>query len=85
MFITNFVIFAIINVLHLTQAILEPLSSLAPAPASMLIILVDGLCEAEHHRPDYGHTLASFLAAHALSFPPWLKVGGIFCQNFGRK
>ena len=60
--------------MHLPQAILEPLSSLAPAPASMLIILVDGLCEAEHHRPDYGHTLASFLATHAHSFPPWLKI-----------
>lgn len=38
------------------------------------IILVDGLCEAEYHRPDHGDTITSFLAKHTPSFPPWLKV-----------
>ena len=36
--------------------------------------MVDGLCEAEYHRPDYGDTIASFLTRHALQFPHWLKV-----------
>ena len=36
--------------------------------------LIDGLCEAEIHRPDYGDTLATFLCKHLLNFPPWLKI-----------
>ncbi|KAG7298831.1 hypothetical protein JYU34_017281 [Plutella xylostella] len=38
------------------------------------IILVDGLCEAEYHRPDHGHTIASFLGRHVAEMPSWLKV-----------
>ena len=58
--------------LHL--GILQPLSSTTPASSSCLWILVDGLCEAEHHRPDHGHTLASFINKHLQHFPPWLKI-----------
>ena len=35
---------------------------------------MDGLCEAEQHRPDYGDTLATFLAKHYHLFPSWLKI-----------
>lgn len=38
------------------------------------LLVVDGLCEAEYHRPDYGDTIGSFLVRHALQFPHWLKV-----------
>lgn len=39
-----------------------------------LIVLIDGLNEAEFHRPDYGDTLCSFLSRNVQKFPPWLKV-----------
>ncbi|CAG05952.1 unnamed protein product [Tetraodon nigroviridis] len=39
-----------------------------------LIVLVDGLNEAEFHRPDYGDTLTSFLSKNIQKFPSWLKV-----------
>lgn len=39
-----------------------------------LIILIDGLNEAEFHRPDYGDTLTSFLTKNVLKFPSWLKI-----------
>jgi len=61
----------------LITGILEPLnmlSSTGKIPASMCIIVVDGLCEAEQHRPDYGDTLTSFLAKHLPHFPSWLKI-----------
>ena len=38
------------------------------------LIVVDGLCEAEYHRPDYGDTVGSFLVRHALHFPHWPKL-----------
>ncbi|KAG8223991.1 hypothetical protein J437_LFUL012094, partial [Ladona fulva] len=41
---------------------------------SICIILVDGLCEAEYHRPDFGPSLGSFLAAHSQRFPKWLRL-----------
>ncbi|XP_036670829.3 protein TANC2 isoform X2 [Drosophila suzukii] len=58
-------------------AILEPLSQLHRAgkiPAKVAVILVDALCEAEYHRPDHGHTIASFLAQLTPHFPAWLKL-----------
>ena len=61
----------------LINGILEPLNTLSSTgkiPASMCIIVVDGLCEAEQHRPDYGDTLASFIAKHLVQFPSWLKI-----------
>jgi len=61
----------------LVAGILEPLKTLQEAGkicSSLAIILIDGLCEAEQHRPDYGDTLATFLATHCHLFPPWLKI-----------
>lgn len=61
-----------------TRGILEPLASIQELEGlprgEHLFILIDALCEAEYHRPDYGDTIASFLAKHAASFPPWLKI-----------
>ncbi|KAJ8254414.1 hypothetical protein COCON_G00210260 [Conger conger] len=39
-----------------------------------LIILIDGLNEAEFHKPDYGDTIVSFLHKTVGRFPPWLKL-----------
>jgi hypothetical protein len=62
----------------LLEGILGPLAALQRAgrlPSSTpALILLDGLCEAELHRPDYGDTIAGFLARHLDSFPAWLKV-----------
>ena len=61
----------------LIHGILEPLNSLrrlGRLSGQTCIILIDGLCEAEIHRPDYGDTLATFLCKHLLNFPPWLKI-----------
>ena len=61
----------------LIEGILEPLANLrrlGRLTGQTCIILIDGLCEAEIHRPDYGDTLATFLCKHLLSFPPWLKI-----------
>lgn len=60
-----------------TRGILEPLASLirnGKIDHHNCVILVDGLCEAEYHRPDHGDTIATFLAKHMPSFPSWLKV-----------
>ena len=59
------------------NGILEPLAGLKrcpPAADDVCLVVVDALCEAEYHRPDYGDTIGSFLARHALQFPHWLKV-----------
>ncbi|XP_022255135.1 protein TANC2-like [Limulus polyphemus] len=63
--------------LAFVKGVLEPLHSLrrlGRAPNIVCVVLVDGLNEAEYHRPDYGDTLACFLSRHILRFPPWLKV-----------
>nr|CAD7458980.1 unnamed protein product [Timema tahoe] len=63
--------------LAFTRGVLEPLGGLRRAgriPGKQCLVLVDGLCEAEYHRPDHGDTLAQFLARHILHFPPWLKI-----------
>ncbi|KAL2076492.1 hypothetical protein ACEWY4_027911 [Coilia grayii] len=39
-----------------------------------LVILIDGLNEAEFHKPDYGDTIVSFLCKTIDRFPPWLKL-----------
>lgn len=39
-----------------------------------LIVLIDGLNEAEFHKPDYGDTIVSFLTKTINRFPPWLKL-----------
>jgi len=61
----------------LVTGILQPLNSLSSSgkiPATISIILVDALCEAEQHRPDFGDTLATFIAQNLPNFPSWLKV-----------
>ena len=55
-------------------ALLQLLAPLQLAKGQVGLVLVDGLDEAEHHRPDYGPTLASFLARHLHTFPPWLRL-----------
>ena len=59
------------------QGVLRPLArlhSLGQLPQSPLFLVVDGLCEAEQHRPDTGPTISSFLSDHVDQFPPWLKL-----------
>lgn len=43
-------------------------------PEEDYIILVDGLNEAEFHKPDYGDTIASFVTKILSKFPVWLKL-----------
>lgn len=57
--------------------ILEPLSTLrrvGKISGKNCLILIDGLCEAEYHRPDHGDTIGSFLAKMMDHFPSWLKI-----------
>uniref|UniRef100_A0A3P8VWY2 Tetratricopeptide repeat, ankyrin repeat and coiled-coil containing 1 n=1 Tax=Cynoglossus semilaevis TaxID=244447 RepID=A0A3P8VWY2_CYNSE len=59
------------------RGVLEPLSNLRKErriPEEDLIILVDGLNEAEFHKPDYGDTIASFITKIITKFPSWLKL-----------
>ncbi|XP_052754822.1 protein TANC2 isoform X3 [Galleria mellonella] len=59
------------------RGIIEPLIILmknGSIETGNCIVLIDGLCEAEYHRPDHGHTIASFLAKHVPEMPTWLKV-----------
>ncbi|KAF0310719.1 Protein TANC2 [Amphibalanus amphitrite] len=61
----------------LQRGVLEPLASLrhtGKLPAHICIIVVDALCEAEYHKPEYGDNLAAFLARHLTKFPSWLKL-----------
>ncbi|XP_061829737.1 protein TANC2 isoform X2 [Nerophis lumbriciformis] len=63
----------------LQKGILEPLDALYKEKALHLdgagiILLIDGLNEAEFHRPDYGDTLTTFLSRNIHTFPPWLKI-----------
>lgn len=53
--------------LALCQGILEPLHALrrlGRLANQTCVIVIDGLGDAEIHRPDHGYTLASFLAKH---------------------
>lgn len=43
-------------------------------PDEDYIILIDGLNEAEFHKPDYGDTIVSFLSKMIGKFPRWLKL-----------
>ncbi|XP_059092196.1 protein TANC2-like isoform X3 [Tigriopus californicus] len=59
------------------QGIMEPLHALrrlGRLSSDTCLIVIDGLCDAEIHRPDHGHTLASFLSKHLEHFPDWLKI-----------
>ncbi|XP_073997696.1 zinc-RING finger and ankyrin repeat domain-containing protein rolling pebbles isoform X4 [Rhodnius prolixus] len=58
------------------RGIMEPLAALrrvGKISCHRCVVLVDGLCEAEYHRPDTGDTIGSFLARHAHAAPAWLK------------
>ncbi|KAF6730029.1 Protein TANC2 [Oryzias melastigma] len=60
------------------RGVLEPLDALYKerkiSSEEDLIILIDGLNEAEFHKPDYGDTIVSFLTKTINKFPPWLKL-----------
>uniref|UniRef100_A0A3B3VW56 Tetratricopeptide repeat, ankyrin repeat and coiled-coil containing 2 n=1 Tax=Poecilia latipinna TaxID=48699 RepID=A0A3B3VW56_9TELE len=60
------------------RGVLEPLDALYKerkiSSEEDLIILIDGLNEAEFHKPDYGDTVVSFLTKTIHKFPPWLKL-----------
>uniref|UniRef100_A0A673H0I0 Protein TANC2-like n=1 Tax=Sinocyclocheilus rhinocerous TaxID=307959 RepID=A0A673H0I0_9TELE len=60
------------------RGLLEPLEILHRerkiACDENLLILIDGLNEAEFHKPDYGETIVSFLCKTIERFPPWLKL-----------
>ena len=62
----------------LVNGILEPLRTLKCtgklSPQVNCVIVVDGLCEAEIHRPDHGDTIGTFLSHYLLKFPSWLKI-----------
>ncbi|XP_076859056.1 protein TANC1 isoform X2 [Brachyhypopomus gauderio] len=59
------------------RGVLEPLISLRKErkiPEEDYVILIDGLNEAEFHKPDYGDTIASFITKIISKFPTWLKL-----------
>ncbi|NXY18911.1 TANC1 protein, partial [Atrichornis clamosus] len=67
------------------RGVLEPLSNLRneqKIPEEDYIILVDGLNDAEFHKPDYGDTISSFIMSIICKFPPWLKLIVTIRTNF---
>ncbi|KAG9340886.1 hypothetical protein JZ751_020079 [Albula glossodonta] len=59
------------------RGVLEPLVTLRKEGKILEedhIILIDGLNEAEFHKPDYGDTIASFVTKIISKFPVWLKL-----------
>nr|DBA19760.1 TPA: hypothetical protein GDO54_015542 [Pyxicephalus adspersus] len=67
------------------RGVLEPLTNLRrerKIPEEEFIILVDGLNEAEFHKPDYGDTIASFISKLVSSFPLWIKLIVTVRSNF---
>ncbi|XP_022248629.1 protein TANC2-like [Limulus polyphemus] len=59
------------------RGVLEPLNTLrrfGKIPNTTCLVVVDGLNEAEYHKPDFGDTIACFLSRHIHHFPSWLKV-----------
>lgn len=67
------------------RGVLEPMTNLRrerKIPEEELIILVDGLNEAEFHKPDYGDTIASFISNLIPSFPSWIKLILTVRSNF---
>lgn len=51
-------------------------------PEEEYIILIDGLNDAEFHKPDYGDTLSSFITNIIFKFPSWLKLIVTVRTNF---
>ncbi|NWR93320.1 TANC1 protein, partial [Furnarius figulus] len=69
----------------LRRGVLEPLALLRTEqkiPEEDYIILVDGLNDAEFHKPDYGDTISSFITSIICKFPPWLKLIVTVRTNF---
>ncbi|XP_062953567.1 protein TANC1 isoform X2 [Cynocephalus volans] len=67
------------------RGVLEPLTNLRneqKIPEEEYIILIDGLNEAEFHKPDYGDTLSSFITKIISKFPAWLKLIVTVRTNF---
>ncbi|XP_014641426.1 PREDICTED: protein TANC1 isoform X2 [Ceratotherium simum simum] len=67
------------------RGVLEPLTNLRneqKIPEDEYIILIDGLNEAEFHKPDYGDTLSSFITKIISKFPAWLKLIVTVRANF---
>ncbi|XP_054976505.1 protein TANC1 isoform X2 [Sorex araneus] len=67
------------------RGVLEPLTNLRTEqkiPEEDYIILIDGLNEAEFHKPDYGDTLSSFITKIISKFPAWLKLIVTVRANF---
>ncbi|NXD26149.1 TANC1 protein, partial [Spelaeornis formosus] len=67
------------------RGVLEPLANLRreqKIPEEDYIILVDGLNDAEFHKPDYGDTISSFITSIIFKFPPWLKLIVTVRTNF---
>lgn len=64
----------------LIKKILYPLEQ--KIPEEEYIILIDGLNEAEFHKPDYGDTLSSFITKIISKFPAWLKLIVTVRANF---
>ncbi|XP_006872106.1 PREDICTED: protein TANC1 [Chrysochloris asiatica] len=67
------------------RGVLEPLTNLRheqKIPEEEYIILIDGLNEAEFHKPDYGDTLSSFITKIIPKFPAWLKLIVTVRANF---
>ncbi|XP_048201358.1 protein TANC1 isoform X8 [Perognathus longimembris pacificus] len=67
------------------RGVLEPLTSLRneqKIPEEEYVILIDGLNEAEFHKPDYGDTLSSFITKIISKFPAWLKLIVTVRTNF---
>ncbi|XP_045485501.1 protein TANC2 isoform X2 [Pieris rapae] len=71
--------------LAFVRGIIEPLTILrrnGSIDSTNSIVLVDGLCEAEYHRPDHGYTIASFLSRHVPDMPSWLKIVATIRSQF---
>jgi len=59
------------------KGVLEPLEQIKQCgklDTDTCLIVIDGLNEAEFHKPDYGDTIASFIVKHVDQFPSWLKL-----------
>ena len=50
------------------------LSIVHKLPKSNFVVAVDSLNEAEQYRPDYGHSIITFLEEHLPLFPDFLKI-----------
>lgn len=54
--------------------IVEPLSTIRRQSGQNLLILIDGLCEAEFHRPEFGDSIGSFVVKNFRELPAFLRL-----------